>query len=114
MTTIKRPALGCDLFKQTQSKNLFAFGDQLSNTGKIIKTVDDSCLQVHGTQIEIQKDLSLREETTTMKPNDSIFQANLDLNRSLISHKQNQSFSKFQSTVESVFNRIRVPLEYEN
>ena len=59
MTTIKRPALGCDLFKHTQSKNLFALGDQLSNTGKIIQTVDDSCLLMQGTEVDIQKDLSV-------------------------------------------------------
>ena len=59
MTTVKRPALGCDLFKLTQSKNFFALGDQLSNTGKIIQTVDDSCLLVRGNEIEIQKDLGV-------------------------------------------------------
>ena len=59
MTTIKRPALGCDLFKYTQSKNLFALGDQLSNTGKIIQTVDDSCLLMQGTEVDIHKDLSV-------------------------------------------------------
>ena len=73
MTSVKRPALGCDLFKHTQSKNLFAFGDQLSNTGRIIQTVDESCLLRQGTEIEVQKYLSVGQETAAVRPNDSIF-----------------------------------------
>ena len=53
--------------------------------------------------------LDSNDHTFAFNRKESIFHANLTMNRSLISQKQNQSFSRFQSTVESVFNQLRVP-----